>query len=468
AQVTAARLKDEMSKAAIDGNVAVIEAAKFDDAQQAGIRVSGVSLDARPKLRSLIKDQFPAWTPLETASDFRLSLRSAEAIRLRQQVLDQTSHVIANKINALGLSEATEQIAGDPRDARILVEMPGADDSTRIKRILGTAAVLEWLDVKDGPFPTCDAALAAHGGLLPLNTQLLDGGKRNGRSVGCYLLARNAVIKGADIRDAHPAQNPAGGWVTIFVLSQDAAKRFEPYTASNIGNRAAIVLDRQIVEVAEIHEKIRDTGQITGITNQQDAFDLALNLRAGALPARVEFGEEYTVGPSLGADSICDGMRASAAGLAAVVTVMCVYYKGSGVNATIALLLNAIILVAALSYFGAVLTLPGIAGVILTIGMAVDSNVLIFERIREELREGKSAVAAVETGFRKALSSIIDTHVTTVVACACLFLFGTGPVKGFAVTLVIGLVANVFTAVFVSKTLFDWKLARSPAPKLSI
>jgi len=229
------------------------------------------------------------------------------------------------------------------------------------------------------------------------------------------------------------------------------------------------VLDRQIVSVAVIHNTIRDTGQITGASSQQDATELALNLRAGSLPAKVEYKAERTVGPSLGADSIRSGMRAGMAGLASVVTVMCVYYKGSGVNATLALIMNALILVAALSYSGAVLTLPGIAGIILTIGMAVDSNVLIFERIREELRDGKAVVAAVQGGFRKALSTIVDTHVTTVVACACLFLFGTGPVQGFAVTLVIGLAANVFTSIFVSKTLFEWKLSRSKkTPKLSI
>jgi preprotein translocase subunit SecD len=251
-------------------------------------------------------------------------------------------------------------------------------------------------------------------------------------------------------------------------LSQDAARRFETYTAANIGKRAAIVLDHQIISVAVIQNKIRDTGQIMGEASLQAASELALNLRAGSLPASVEYVEERTVGPSLGADSIRQGMRAGVAGLAAVVTVMCTYYKGAGVNATVALAINALILVAALSYFGAVLTLPGIAGVILTIGMAVDSNVLIFERIREELRAGQHAVAAVNAGFGKALSSIIDTHVTTVVACGCLFLFGSGPVKGFAVTLVLGLVANVFTAVFVSKVLFDWKLARPGTVRLSI
>jgi preprotein translocase subunit SecD len=208
-----------------------------------------------------------------------------------------------------------------------------------------------------------------------------------------------------------------------------------------------------------IKDKISDNGVITGIGTHDDAADLALNLRAGSLPASVEYLEERTVGPSLGSDSIKAGLAAGIAGVIAVVLVMLLYYKRSGINATLALILNAIILIASLSYFDAVLTLPGIAGVILTIGMAVDSNVLIFERIREELRAGKAVVAAVDAGFNKAFWTIVDTHVTTVVSCAFLFLFGTGPVKGFAVTLVIGLVANVFTAVFVSKTIFDWELS---------
>jgi preprotein translocase subunit SecD len=218
------------------------------------------------------------------------------------------------------------------------------------------------------------------------------------------------------------------------------------------------VLDKMVISAPTIENKISDNGRITGAASHEDAADLALNLRAGSLPASVEYLEERSVGPSLGSDSIKAGMFSGIAGVIAVVFVMLVYYKRSGINATLALVLNAIILIAALSYFGAVLTLPGIAGVILTIGMAVDSNVLIFERIREELRAGKAVIAAVDSGFRKAFLTIIDTHVTTVVSCAFLFLFGTGPVQGFAVTLVIGLVANVFTAVFVSRTIFDWEL----------
>jgi preprotein translocase subunit SecD len=211
-----------------------------------------------------------------------------------------------------------------------------------------------------------------------------------------------------------------------------------------------------------INSKIEDSGVITGAGSQQEAADLALVLTSGSLPAGVVYLEERTVGPSLGADSIRDGLLAGAVGVGAVVLVMLVYYKRAGINAVLALVLNAIILVAVLAYLGAVLTLPGIAGIILTIGMAVDSNVLIFERIREELRHGKGVLAAIDAGFGKAWLTIVDTHVTTVVSCAFLFIFGTTAVKGFAITLVIGLIANVFTAVFVSRTIFDWELNGKP------
>ena len=205
-----------------------------------------------------------------------------------------------------------------------------------------------------------------------------------------------------------------------------------------------------------IQSQIGDSGVIEGLSDRQEATDLALNLRSGSLPASIEYLQEDTVGPSLGADSIRDGMRALVFALIAVIVVLLVYYRRSGINAIVALILNGIILVAVLSYAGATLTLPGIAGVILTVGMAVDANVLIFERIREELKAGKTAIAAVDAGFRHAFRTIIDTHVTTMVSCAFLFGFGGAPVKGFAVTLLIGLAANVFTAVFVSKAVFDW------------
>jgi preprotein translocase subunit SecD len=293
-----------------------------------------------------------------------------------------------------------------------------------------------------------------------LNSQVVVSPARAGSPGGAYILGRTPVVTGRDLRDASPQQDQNGRWETRFVLTQDAARRFERFTGANIGKPLAIVLDKNVLSAPTIQARISDNGVITGIGGHDEAADLALNLRAGSLPASVEYLEERTVGPSLGADSIRSGIYAGIAGVIAVVMVMLVYYKKSGINATLALVLNALILIAVLSYSGAVLTLPGIAGVILTIGMAVDSNVLIFERIREELRAGKAVIAAVDAGFGKAFLTIIDTHVTTVVSCAFLFLFGTGPVKGFAVTLVIGLIANVFTAVFVSKAIFDWELGR--------
>jgi preprotein translocase subunit SecD len=349
-----------------------------------------------------------------------------------------------------------------------MVQMPGVDDPAHVKQILQTAAVLEWDDVKGGPYGSREEALAANGGVLPLGTKLIgqsaSADAPNARGSGVYLVARTPIVRGPDIVDAHAEQSAATNtWETSFVLSQEAARRFGTYTASHIGQRAAIVLDGKVISAPTIQGQITDQGQITGMSSQQETLDLALNLKAGSLPASVKFEQESTVGPSLGADSIRQGFIAGIAGVLAVVVVMLVYYKLSGINATLALVLNALILIAALAYFDAVLTLPGIAGIILTIGMAVDSNVLIFERIREELRAGKAVVPAVDSGFSKALLTIIDTHVTTVVSCAILFLMGSGPVKGFAVTLVIGLVANVFTAVFVSKTIFDWELSRPRA-----
>ena len=270
---------------------------------------------------------------------------------------------------------------------------------------------------------------------------------------------RSPVVSGSDLRSARPSRDEQGKWETSFQLSQDAGKRFGRYTEANINNKLAVLLDNQTRSVATINSKIEDSGRISGQFSEIEASDLALVLKSGSLPAGIIFLQEQTVGPSLGADSIQHGLTAGIAGVIAVVLVMLVYYKKAGINATLALILNAVILIACLSYFGAVLTLPGIAGVILTIGMAVDSNVLIFERIREELRAGKGVVAAVDAGFSKAFLTIIDTHVTTLVSCAFLFIFGSTAVKGFAITLVIGLIANVFTAVFVSKVIFDYELS---------
>src|SRR4051794_12265997 len=368
---------------------------------------------------------------------------------------------IGNRIDQLGLAEKSiQQYGRSGADYEILVQLPGVDDPGRVKELIGTAAVLEIDDVKDGPFPSRDALLAQHGGVLPLGTKPARSKPRAGaEGEQWYLVSKVPVISGREMRNARPGQDEYRKWEASFNLSPDGGRRFGRYTEANIGNRLAVVLDNMIVSVATIQSKIEDSGRITGLGGEEEAVDLSRYLRSGSLPAAVTPNEERSIGPSLGADSIRQGIIAGIAGLLAVVVAMLVYYKRAGVNAVLALILNTVVLLAAISYFHAVLTLPGIAGVILTIGMAVDSNVLIFERIREELRAGKSVVAAVETGFNKAWWTIVDTHVTTIVSCCFLFLFGEGPVKGFAVTLVIGLIANVFTAVFVSKTIFDYELS---------
>jgi preprotein translocase subunit SecD len=370
-----------------------------------------------------------------------------------REIFEQTRRVIERKINAFGLSEAPVQEYGN-RGNELLIQLPGVADPAHIKSLLKTQAVLEWYALKDGEYSTREEAYARNNGVLPLGAKLFPMQQQGG---GWFLVSGPPVIRGSDLKDARAFGDESGGAAASFVLSQEAAERFERYTRASIGQRAAIVLDKQVISVATIESAIGDSGQIRGLRGRQEAEDLAFNLRAGSLPAGIVFLEERTVEPSLGADSIRQGIRAGILGLAAVVVAMLIYYRRAGVNAIIALVLNGLLLVAALSYLDAVLTLPGIAGVILTVGMAVDSNVLIFERIREERRAGKSAAAAVDGGFRKAFGTIIDTHVTTVVSCGFLFLFGTPAVKGFAITLVIGLLTNVFTSVFVSKTLFDWE-----------
>jgi preprotein translocase subunit SecD len=455
------RMKEELKKDNIDfSDITRNDPQGLQDADKIEVTVKGVPVNKSSVFRSTINDQFGEWilTALNS-SDYRMTMKPTDALKLKHDTMTQTMGTIERKINGLGLAESSVQPTGrSDAEADLLVQLPGVDDPAHVKQLLQTQAVLEWDEVKDGPFGSREEALAKHGGILPLNTKLVPTVLRGGQQ-SWYLVSRSPIVRGTDIRDARAAQGELNRWETNFVLTQEAAKRFERYTEANIGNRAAIVVDGQVISAPTIQSRISDTGRITGAASQEEAADLALNLRAGSLPASVHYSEERTVGPSLGADSIREGIRAGLAGLAAVVLWMLFYYRRSGINATLALVLNAIILVAALSYFDATLTLPGIAGVILTIGMAVDSNVLIFERIREELRTGKAVVAAVDAGFSKAFLTIIDTHVTTVVSCAFLFIFGTGPVKGFAVTLVIGLIANVFTAVFVSKTIFDFELA---------
>jgi len=468
------RMKDEMRKQSIDyTDISRNDPTTVEDADKIEIDVKGVPVTKTTAFRNLISDRFSQWslTPVN-ATDYRLNMRPTELLTLKRDTVERSLSTISNRINQLGLTEpVVQQYGQSDKDYEILVELPGVDDPARVREIMQTTAQLEIDAVKgDHPYASRDAALADKGGILPLNTKLVKmRAQPDGRGEEWYLLSRTPIIRGTDLRNARAGQDEFRKWDTQFTLSPDAGKRFGRFTEDNIGNYLAVVMDNQIYSVAVIKGRIEDSGQIENIGSEQEASDLALVLRAGALPAGIQTVYESSVGPSLGADSIHAGIVAGLAGLAAVIVVMLVYYKRSGVNAVLALFLNTVILLAALSYFKAVLTLPGIAGVILTIGMAVDSNVLIFERIREELRAGKAIVSAVDAGFSKAWWTIFDTHVTTVVSCAFLFIFGEGPVRGFAVTLTIGLIANLFTAVFVSKVIFDYELSgRRQLAELSI
>ncbi len=456
-------LKEQLKKSNVDyASIDRNDPQRIEDAETVQITIKGVSNNGLTAFREAITANFPDWTLNSIgANDYKLNIKPTSALVLRRDTIDRTKNTIENRVNGMGLSEATVQQQGR-RDAEseIIVQMPGVDDPGRVKDIIKTAAVLEISAVKDGPFPSMDQALAKMGGVMPLGTKLVKQQVRpTDQGETWWLVNRAPVVNGRDLRNSRPSRDETGKWETSFQLSQDGGRRFGEFTGANIGNKLAVVLDNQTRSVATINGKIEDSGRIMGQFSEPEASDLALVLRSGSLPAGITFLQEQTVGPSLGADSIQHGIMAGVIGVAAVVFFMLFYYKKAGINAVLALVLNAIILIACLSYFGAVLTLPGIAGIILTIGMAVDSNVLIFERIREELRAGKGVIAAVDAGFSKAFLTIIDTHVTTIVSCAFLFVFGTTAVKGFAISLVIGLIANVFTAVFVSRVIFDYELS---------
>jgi preprotein translocase subunit SecD len=406
--------------------------------------------------------------PGET-NGFLLTLRPSAVAATQETTMSQSLETIERRINALGLTEPTIQLHGR-KDNEILVQLPGEGDPERAKAVIQAGGQLELKLLVDAtPFPSQSAGLAKYGGILPPNTELLKERpeshiRQNPNDTGenWYLVERAPAVTGRDLRSATENRNTdmPGQWQINFVLSNEAAKRFGPFTEQNRGRQMAIVLEHQVYSAPTIQSRIEDQGRIDGNFSQESAHDLALVLRAGALPASIKYLEERTVGPSLGADSIRHGVQASILSLLVVMIFMVFYYRSSGVNAVLALIINLVILLAALAMFGAVLTLPGIAGVILTIGMGVDSNVLVFERIREELRNGKSSAAAVDAGFSKAFLTIIDTHVTTVVSAFFLFIFGTGPIKGFAITLTIGLIANVFTAIYVSKTIFQYHLGK--------
>lgn len=429
------------------------------------IVITGVPPDATSDLRQIVTDQLPEYNLTSGAGNtWTLTMKPPQLSDLKNRAVQQAIETIRNRIDKLGISEPTIQEHGLGQ-YQILVELPSVDDPARVKDIMQSTAMLEIRQALNNgqPFPSEDAALQANGGVLPPNSVLLHGRSEGGKGTedAVYLISRTAAIAGHDLREARVSRSSQTNMPEVeFFLTGEGGRRFSEFTGAHVGDYLAVVLDNKVMEVAVIKSQIGDTGVIENMGTEQNAKDLALILNSGALPASIKYLQESTVGPSLGNDSIRAGVRAAIIGMTAVLVFMLVYYHGAGVNADVALILNLIILLGFMGYFGATLTLPGIAGVILTVGMGVDSNVLIFERIREELRNGKTPPSAVDQGFSHAWVTIVDTHVTTIVSAAILFIFGTGPVKGFAVTLTFGLLANLFTAVFVSRVIFDWILSR--------
>ncbi|HET7441110.1 MAG TPA: protein translocase subunit SecD [Terriglobales bacterium] len=428
------------------------------------IVIKGVPPESSSDLRSIVNDRLPEYNLNSGAENsWTVSMKPQTLASLKNQAVTQAIETIRNRIDQLGVSEPVIQEHGLGQ-YQILVQLPGVDDPARVKEIMQSTAMLEIRQALGGPYPSEQAALQERGGVLPPDAVLMRGKTpaRQGEEGGdvWYLVSRVSAVTGRDLRDARADHDENGRPDVRFNLTGEGGRKFYSFTSAHVGDNLAVVLDNKVQESAVIKEPIRDSGQITGSFTEQTTKDLAMVLRSGALPASIHYLEERTVGPSLGTDSIRAGVRASVVGMLAVLIFMLVYYHGAGINADVALILNLIILLGFMGYFGAVLTLPGIAGVILTVGMGVDSNVLIFERIREELRNGKTPPSAVEQGFSHAWITIVDTHVTTIVSAVILFMFGTGPVKGFAVTLTFGLLANLFTAVFVSRVIFDWVLSR--------
>ena len=437
---------------------------KPDPSNPDKIVIKGVPPESSSDLRSIVQDRLPEYDAVSGADNtWTISMKPQALTALKESAVQQAIETIRNRIDQLGVTEPdiAEYNLGQ---YQILVQLPGIDDPARVREVMQSTAMLEIRQSLGGPYPSEQAALQANNGVLPPDGVLMPGkASSSANSDGgpsWYVVSRVAAVTGRDLRDARSSTDENGQPAVGFNLTNEGGQKFFAFTSAHVKDLLAVVLDNKVQSVATIDEPIHDSGIIKGRFTEQEVKDQAMILRSGALPASIKYIEDVTIGPSLGADSIRAGVTAAIIGMLAVLIFMLVYYHGAGVNADIALILNLIILLGFMGYSTATLTLPGIAGVILTVGMGVDSNVLIFERIREELRNGKTPPSSVEQGFGHAWVTIVDTHVTTIVSAAILFVFGTGPVKGFATTLTVGLFANLFTAVFVSRLIFDWLLSR--------
>ncbi len=471
---TASKIAQDLS----DKGIGVVSAKK-----SAGYSIDVVGIDpakekdARQYLDTTFGREYTIrGTIVEGKNNYSLTLMGAVLRRLQETTVQQSLETIRRRVDALGVSEPTLQIYGgsgtDVQD-QIIVELPGIDDPDRVKELIKGTAQLELRLVKKdqgGPFSSVESAIQANGGRIPDGYEILPYREDRGDQTQLEYLVVYKVptITGRHLKNARRSTDSNGAPAVGFFLNAEGAALFSRATEQHVGERLAIVLDKVVSSAPTINERIGAEGIIHGRFTVQQAEDLSLLLRSGALPANIRVLEERNVGASLGNDSIQKGIVASLIGFGLVLLAMLVYYRKSGINAVITLIANLILLLGFMGKVGATLTLPGIAGIILTIGMAVDANILIFERIREELRTGKTVRAAIDAGFSKVFWTIFDTNTTTLIAAAFLFQFGTGPIRGFAVTLTVGLIANVFTAVYFSRRLFELVLGSRKVEELSI
>jgi len=424
-----------------------------------GFVVTGVEPARVKDVRDLLKDFFRAgWDVRDKGDGFEVAMTDPYVREIKQRTVKEAIRTLERRVNELGVAEPVIAEHGQAGD-QILVQLPGMTDVEQAKRMIKRTAQLTLKLVEDVG-GTEEGLLQARSGKLPDNMEIVQGpGDQPGQPL-YYLVRREAVITGRDLKHARAGVDPQTNAPDVqFTLNPIGAEKFKRETGRNVGRRLAIILDGRVETAPTINSQIGADGVIQGRFTAQEADELAKVLRAGALPASLDFLQELSVGASLGKDSIRSGVAATIAGMAFLGIFMILYYRLSGVNAIVALAANLVILLGAMAYAGATLTLPGIAGIILTVGVGVDTNVLVFERIREELRNGKTVKAAIQNGFERVWITILDTHATALIAAAFLFQFGTGPIKGFAVTLVMGLIANIFASYFVSKFLFEWVLS---------
>ncbi len=458
---TSEQLREALRSAGVTpGTIAVTAPTTF--------HVDGVPADRDAEFRRVGDEQagtnYDRNSGVSGAYDFRMKPNIEKD--MREQTVVQALQTIDRRVNELGVAEPNISRYGSSQD-QILVQMPGLTDVARAKEIIRNTALLELKLVEAGPAPTKEALLQSYNGQVPQDMDVVSGAG-GGEGTMFYLVRKVAAVSGQDLRGAKPTIDENNRPAVSFSLKNEGARKFSKITGENIGRSLAIVLDNRVMSAPRIDGRISDEGRISGSFTSQEVADLSLTLRSGALPANLTYLEERVIGPSLGADSIRSGVLASVIGLVLVVVFMVVYYKAAGVNAVIALLFNLVILLGLMAYIGATMTLPGIAGFVLTMGIGVDSNVLIFERIKEELAAQRGVRAAINFGFGRVFLTLLDTHIASLIAAAFLFQFGTGPIRGFAMTLTIGLLSNLFTSTFVSKTLFEAELAQKQTPSLSI